>query len=334
MNMNRIARQVIMTAAFLTATGAFFYVLHAQQPTADAILTNGKIITVDDRFSIAQAVAIKGDRIVAVGSNQEITRLAGPNTRRMDLGGKAVIPGLIDAHAHLMRAAETWAIEARFDDIVSRKQALDIVRAKAAELGAGKWVFNLGGWSYDQFADNPTPLTRQELDQAAPNNPVYVQFSRCCAFLNTPAIEAMGLAGMNQPWIERDAAGKPTGRINDPGLGQIANKIPPPPKDTFATNANALIKDLNRAGLTTAGISGCPQEATEYFQEQKRKGDLTFRFMCMVSVAGGGGGRGGPDALKAAAAQIDQIKLFQGDVGSSRVDLQACKLEYSIVSPK
>jgi predicted amidohydrolase YtcJ len=309
--MNVRTWKTVRVGVLLAVAGAIS-ILHAQQAAADLIFSNGKIITVDDRFTIAQAVAIRGDRFVAVGTNQDIARLAGPSTRRIDLRGKALIPGLIDAHAHLMRAAETWAIEARFDDIESRKQALDIVRAKAVALGTGQWVFNLGGWSYDQFADGPTPLTREELDQAAPNNPVYLQFSRCCAFLNSRGIEAMGLAGMNQPWIERDASGKPTGRINDPGLAQIASKIPLPPKDTFATNATALIRDLNRAGLTAAGIAGCPQDATEFFQEQKRNGELTFRFMCMVS-AGAGGGRGGADALQRAAAQIGQIKLFQGD---------------------
>src|SRR4029077_10938261 len=220
--MNEWTRKRLLFVLLFVIIGAIS-ILHGQQPAPDLILSNGKIITVDGRFSIAQALAIRGDRFVAVGTNQEIAQLAGPNTRKIDLGGKAVIPGLIDAHAHLMRAAETWAIEARFDDITSRKQALDIVRAKAAELGSGQWVFNLGGWSYDQFADGPTPLTREELDQAAPNNPVYLQFSRCCGFLNTRGIEAMGLAGMNQPWIERDASGKPTGRVNDPGLAQIAN---------------------------------------------------------------------------------------------------------------
>src|SRR5437016_54035 len=212
----------------LLAVAGAISILHAQQPAPDLILSNGKIITVDDRFTIAQAVAIRGDRIVAVGANQDIARLTGSNTRRIDLRGKAVIPGLIDAHAHLMRAAETWAIEARFDDVDSRKQALAIVKAKATELGAGQWVFNLGGWSYDQFADGPKPLTKEELDQAAPNNPVYVQFSRCCGFLNTKAMEAIKLADMKDPWIERDASGKPTGRVNDPGLAMIAGKVPRP----------------------------------------------------------------------------------------------------------
>src|SRR6266850_108930 len=272
-----------LVAGALLAAGTAVLV-NAQQGGVDTVLTNGKIITVDERFSIAQAAAIRGDRFVAVGTNQDITRLAGPNTRRIDLGGKAVIPGLIDAHAHLTRAAETWAIEARLDDVDSRKQALEVVRAKAQSLPQGQWVFNLGGWSYDQFADNPTPLTKAELDQAAPNNPVYLQFSRCCAFLNTRGVELMGLAGINQPWIERDASGKPTGRINDPGLAQIASKLPRPPKETLPANATALVRDLNRAGLTTAGISGCLPGATEFYREQARKGELTFRFMCMVSV--------------------------------------------------
>jgi predicted amidohydrolase YtcJ len=296
-----------MAVALLAVAAATL--VHAQQVDVDTVLTNGKIITVDNGFTIAQAVAIKGDRFVAVGTNQDITRLAGPGTRRIDLGGKAVIPGLIDAHAHLMRAAETWAIEVRLDGVDSRKQALERVRAKAAALGRGQWVYNLGGWSYDQFADNRAPLTRAELDQAAPDNPVYLQFTRCCAFLNSRGVETMELDGMKQPWIERDASGKPTGRINDPGLAQIAGRIPRPPKDTFRTNALALLADLNRAGVTTAGISGCPREATEFFRDLERKGELTFRFMCMVSVAGGTG----EQELQRAVEQIGQIKLFQGD---------------------
>ncbi|HKC58279.1 MAG TPA: amidohydrolase family protein, partial [Vicinamibacterales bacterium] len=177
--MRRLTLKPLLLGLIGAVAGAAAVVHGQQTAAADLVLTNGKIITVDNKFTIAQAIAVRGDRFVAVGSNADINKLAGPGTRRIDLGGKAVIPGLIDAHAHLTRGAETWTTEARFDDVASRKQALDIVRAKAAELGAGKFVYNLGGWSYDQFADNPTPLTRAELDAAAPNNPVYVQFSRC-----------------------------------------------------------------------------------------------------------------------------------------------------------
>jgi len=305
-------RRLILKPLLLGVIGAVAgaaAVVHGQQTAADLVLTNGKIITVDNKFTIAQAIAVRGDRFVAVGSNADINKLAGPGTRRIDLGGKAVIPGLIDAHAHLTRGAETWTTEARFDDVASRKQALDIVRAKAAELGAGKFVYNLGGWSYDQFADNPTPLTRAELDAAAPNNPVYVQFSRCCAFMNGKAIDQLGIDAIKEPWVERDAAGKPTGRVNDPGLGQVAAKIQPKAKDPYAVSALAMIKDLNRAGLTTAGMVGCSDEQKEAYREMQRKGELTFRLMCMVGPAPGDPATN----LQSQVASLGRIRLFQGD---------------------
>src|SRR5262245_27924777 len=157
--------------------------LDAQQAPPDIILTNGKIITVDDQFSIAQAAAVRGDRFVAVGSNQDITRLAGPGTRRVDLRGRSVVPGLIDNHAHFQEEGAYWTLELRFDGVDSRKQALEMIRAKAKANGPGKWVYNLGGWSPDQFADNKKPFTREELDQYSPDNPVFLQFSRAETFL-------------------------------------------------------------------------------------------------------------------------------------------------------
>ena len=101
------------------------------------ILSNGKIITVDARFSIAQAVAIKGERILAVGTNQDINRLAGPATRRIDLRGRSVVPGLIDNHAHYMEEGVLWTVELRLDNVDTRKQALEMIRAKANSLKPG-----------------------------------------------------------------------------------------------------------------------------------------------------------------------------------------------------
>ena len=117
-----VKRSVV--AALLAVAGASA-ASHAQQPAApDTILFNGKIITVDDRFSIAQAVAIRGDRFAAVGTNEEITKLAGPNTRRIDLRGRAVTPGFIDNHAHFMEEGAYWQLELRLDGVESRKQAI------------------------------------------------------------------------------------------------------------------------------------------------------------------------------------------------------------------
>src|SRR5262245_34270418 len=91
-----------------------------ERPGADLILTNGKIITVDEKFTIAQALAVRGNRIVAVGTNQQITQMATTTTRRIDLRGRAVVPGLIDNHMHLLRAGTTWTREVRFDGVETR----------------------------------------------------------------------------------------------------------------------------------------------------------------------------------------------------------------------
>src|SRR4249919_1048077 len=134
--MARRTLNVAVIGALVALTGAIVVVRAQQAASApDLVLSNGKIITVDERFSIAQAVAIKGDRIVAVGSNQDITRLAGPGTRRIDLRGRSVTPGLIDNHMHLLRAGTTWQWEVRLDGIESRKRALEMLRARAAAVG-------------------------------------------------------------------------------------------------------------------------------------------------------------------------------------------------------
>src|SRR5687768_12101404 len=179
-----------MTRVFSTLLVVLFFAprLFAQAPPADVIFTNGKIITVDEKFAIAQAVAVRGDRIVAVGTNQEVTRLAGPNTRRIDLRGRAMTPGLIDHHGHYLREGSTFQEEVRWEGIESRRQALDMLRAKAKADGAGVWLYNLMGWSLDQFTDDTRPFTREELDRVAPDNPIALQEAYYRIYLNTRAL--------------------------------------------------------------------------------------------------------------------------------------------------
>jgi predicted amidohydrolase YtcJ len=119
--------------------------------SADLVLLNGKILTVDERFSIAQAVAIKGDRIVRVGTDQDVTRLAGPSTRRLDLRGRTVIPGLIDNHMHLLRAGTTWQREVRLDGVLTEGGVGDA--AARVGHGPGEWVY-AGRLGDDQFSDD------------------------------------------------------------------------------------------------------------------------------------------------------------------------------------
>jgi hypothetical protein len=125
--LNRAILKTSVAALFVLAGTTA--IVEAQQAPADIILTNGKVITVDNRFSIAQAVAVRGDRIVAVGTTADINRLAGPNTRRIDLAGKAVVPGMIDNHAHLMEEGKIWLQELRLDGVTTRARALEMIRA-------------------------------------------------------------------------------------------------------------------------------------------------------------------------------------------------------------
>ena len=143
----------------------------------DVILTGGKVITVDEKFTIAQALAVKGDRIVAVGSNDDISSLAGPATRRIDLAGRAVVPGMIDNHAHYMEEGVLWTDELRLDNVTTRAQAIEMMKAKAASLSPDRWVYTLGGWSPDQFTDDKKSFSRAELDQIDSTHPVLLQFT-------------------------------------------------------------------------------------------------------------------------------------------------------------
>jgi predicted amidohydrolase YtcJ len=291
--------------------------LHAQQPPPDLVLTNGKIITVDDRFSIAQAVAIREGRIAAVGTNQAISQLAGPGTRRIDLRGRAVIPGLIDNHMHLLRAATTWARELRFDGVESRKQAIEMLRARVKAAGPGEWVYNIGGWAHQQFADDPRPFTREELDRIAPSNPVALQESYYQIFLNSPALSALGIeAGTPDPQnfvpgsILRDASGKPTGVVRGDiaATRVVANKLPRVAPDKLEASSAALVRDMNQAGLTSFGVPGCDNEVLEIFQKWKTQDRLNVRVFCI-----GGAAAGTPEQVDRSIQQIARMKLFQGD---------------------
>jgi predicted amidohydrolase YtcJ len=315
--MHRANRRLGIVFAFLLPIAAPICFVHAQQPTADLIFSNGKIITVDERFTIAQAVAIKGDRIMAVGSNQDIARLAGPSTRRIDLKGRSVIPGLIDNHMHLLRAGQTWELEVRLDGVDSRKQALEMLENRAKTLGPGKWVYNIGGWTTDQFADDKKPFTREELDRIAPNNPVAIQESYYATFLNSRALQEMEITDkapdppdLPKGAVLRDSAGRPTGLIKGdmPAVRPIAAKMPRVSDDRIEASSLGLIQDMNRAGLTAFGVPGCDPSLSHMYRTWADKGQLNVRVFCIDGFAAGT-----PEQAEKILPQIAHIKLFQGD---------------------
>jgi predicted amidohydrolase YtcJ len=296
----------ILSGLFALIPGA--WIVLAEQQVPDLVLSNGKIITVDERFSIAQAVAIRGDRIVAVGANSEILPLAGRATRRIDLRGRAVIPGLIDNHMHLVRAGGTWKWEVRWDGVASRTVALDMLRSRVKTVRPGEWVYNLGGWTIDQFADDPRPFTREELDRVAPDNPVLLQASYYETYLNSRALQALELESNRSSWLVRDLTGRPTGRILEAGVREVAAKLPVAPPHELEASTVAMIKDLNRAGLTAFGSAGCEPELFPIYRKLLDEGKLTVRVYCITAVGTGMSA----EQVDRALPQIGQMKLFQG----------------------
>ncbi len=310
----RIRRLAFLVACLSSAP----LVLQAQQAAPDLILTNGKIITVDDQFRIAEAVAIRGDRFVAVGTNADIAALAGSNTRRIDLEGRSVVPGLIDNHAHFIEEGAYWNLELRFDGVESRQEALNRLRAKAAEVPDDQWIFNFGGWSPDQFVEDQSPFTRDELDRYSGGNPVYLVFSRSDAYINSRAIELTGLEDMNEPWIARDARGRATGQILGPrGAARVralADFIDAPngaranlPYDVVRASSLAMLHDLAAAGLTSSG-GACQWE--DLYREFQAENLHSMRFFCMQAPSVP---RSDPNHVAKIIAAIPTLTWHNGD---------------------
>src|SRR5215467_4728881 len=177
----------------------------------DAIFYNGKIITVDSGFTIAQAFAVRGDLYVAVGTNAAIQALAGPNTRLVDLRGYAVIPGLSDNHDHLYNSAKVM----RGIDLVGATSTAEVLSRLWDGLGkakAGETVFGSVGWR--------APLTRTDLDQVSTDVPIVaLRGRRGVAVMNSAALTKAGIAKNMQSYmgkeIPKDRSGELTGELPD-----------------------------------------------------------------------------------------------------------------------
>ena len=225
----------------------------AQSP--DAILVNGKVLTVDDQFSIREAVAVQDGKIVALGTSTDLRKLASPATRVIDLQGRTVIPGLIDSHLHAIRAALSFATEVNWIGAPSLADALERIRSAARTMKPGAWLIVAGGWNVQQFKENRRP-TQAELVAAAPNNPVYVQLGYGWAMLTPAALKALNISSdADLPAngkLDRDPNGQPTGGITGPQGAIIAlfDRLPRPTFEEQVEGTKKFFRELNRLGLT------------------------------------------------------------------------------------
>jgi predicted amidohydrolase YtcJ len=228
----------------------------AQSP--DTALVNGKIITLDEHSTIAEALAVRDNKIAAVGRSAEVRALAGPATRIVDLGGRTVIPGLVDSHMHAIRAALFYATEVNWIGTRSIPEAMARVVAAARTARPGQWIIVAGGWTEQQFTEKRRP-TQAEIVTAAPDHPVYVQLFYSAALLSPVGFKALNITtDADVPprgRIERDAGGTPTGWISgdNPTITALFDRLPLPTFDESVAGTRQFFRELNRLGLT--GVS-------------------------------------------------------------------------------
>ncbi len=258
---------------------------------ADLILTGGAIWT--GAGATVSALAVRDGRILATGSDAEVGGVADARTRRVDLGGRCVVPGLVDGHVHFIRAGRTWNDELRWEDVDTLIGALDAIAARVAGTAPGSWIRVIGGWDEKQLAEGRGP-TRAELDRVAPHHPVFVQMGYTYAQLNTAALAAIGLTAERAATlpdevgldvatdrVELDDTGALTGR----GFGMslmawFYRQLPVPTAEEQVASTIALSREFARLGVTGVidggGVNTGP-DAYAAVYEAWRRGELATR---------------------------------------------------------
>ncbi|MCW2931274.1 MAG: hypothetical protein JWM19_2236 [Actinomycetia bacterium] len=284
---------------------------------ATRILTNAKILTVDERFSIQQAVAITDGRITAVGADTEVLTAAGPGAEVTDLGGATVIPGLIDNHNHFVRGTEHWRSEVRLDGVTERAEVLRRLADRAAMLAPGEWLLTLGGWHTDQLNGDRTDLTREELDAIAGDHPAFIQVGYSHAFVNTALLTALG---GEVPGLVLDAGGQPTGRVEGGivSLNAIAARFPQP-SGHGTDGVRAAAAYYNSLGLTSVfdpGGVGVTDSAYEHVAALAARNELTLR---VLTTLGDATNARTPEQAREMVARVRGSRPFQGDSWYDRI---------------
>ena len=253
-----------MTASRLAALGLLSALLlprpapaapaPGKAPPPDVIFTGGKIVTLDPKDRVVQAVAVRDGRFVAVGSDVAIRRLAGPSTRIVDLGGKTTVPGLIDAHCHpQVTAFFLQAVDARAPGVPSVAKAMENLATRARTVKPGEWISVIGASaSQTKFAERRLP-TRAEMDAAAPVNPVWFWNGAHGEVLNSRGLTALGVSKAN-PRLPRggqvllDPSGEPTGVLFEAEANVPFNPSPEVRQEWFRKDIPAL---WNAQGFTS-----------------------------------------------------------------------------------
>ena len=253
-------------------------------PTADLVVTNARIHTVDDARPLVAAMAIRNGTIIFTGSAREALTLRGVNTRVVDMGGRTIIPGMVDAHAHLLGLGQSL----RNVDLVGTK-SLDEVIARVVERAkgqpAGAWILGRG-WDQNDWSDTRFP-THDALSRALPNNPVWLtRVDGHAGYGNAAAMRAAGVttATMDPSGgkIERTATREPTGVFIDNAKSLVERSIPAPTREDNRRAITAAIAESHKWGLVGLHDAGESRTTVDLLEEMAKAGQIPFRLYIMV----------------------------------------------------
>jgi predicted amidohydrolase YtcJ len=238
-----------------TLAFSFAATVSASAAPADLLLVNGRIVTLDDASSVRQALAIEGDHIAATGTTEELRKLAGPSTKIVDLGGRAVIPGLIDSHIHAIRAGFRFATEVNWEGASSLAEAMARLKSAASREKPDAWLVVAGGWTPRQFTENRRP-TEAEIAAASAGHPVYIQLFYGYALINAEGRDRLNIKSENDlpagAKFEHDNDDRPTGWITGTGSAIVAlqSRLPKPSTEQAIEGTRGFFRELAGYGLT------------------------------------------------------------------------------------
>lgn len=258
---NRVGNFVLTTTlglAVASCAGAA-----VKRTTAELIVHNSRIATLDPKQPDAQAIAVAGGKVIAVGTNDEVLALRAADTKVVDAAGKRIVPGLNDSHSHYLRGGTSFTGELRWDGVPSLKIGLDRIQKQARVTPQGQWVRVVGGFTPWQFEESRLP-TPAELTAASPDIPVYVQYFYSVIVVNKKGLELLKITRSTPNpaggVIERDPDGNPTGVfLADPSPDQFYALLGALPKFDEATakvSTEYMFRELARFGLTSVIDAG------------------------------------------------------------------------------
>jgi len=285
--------------------------LSAQQPRADLILVNARVLTVDTSDRIAQAVGIAGGRIVAVGSTAEVERAAAPNARRIDLGGRAVTPGLLDAHAHFSGggADRLYVIDLSYPNVKSVADVAAAIRAKVATSAKGAWIQGRG-WDEGKLTERRV-LTARDLDAVSPDNPVVLtQTTGHYVVANSVALKLAGVTKETKDppngTIDRNADGTPTGLLREGAAGLVRRLVPQRSASETEAGIRDFVKAFNAEGMTGLKDPGISSQTWDLYKKVEQDSALNVRVFALWS-----GGRTLDGAKRLIAERATMTKPYE-----------------------